>query len=181
MAFKATKGQDSFRIEVEPQALRNLISTLNSLDKESQGRVRDAAQPLSKRLAGQLMMFGNSSPTPQTKLVLQSILTPRDRLIRVDVGGPKKVGRPYGGTASKSGKGKKVGRTAAPAGALLWGSEYGSHSGIDRAGRKYSNRFKAPQNRRGYWLNDAVDFYTPIVAKEYISIVTGIIKDLRLN
>jgi len=181
MAFKATKGQGSFRIEVEPQALRNLISTLNSLDKESQGRVRDAAQPLSKRLAGQLMMFGNSSPTPQTKLVLQSILTPRDRLIRVDVGGPKKVGRPYGGTASKSGKGKKVGRTAAPAGALLWGSEYGSHSGIDRAGRKYSNRFKAPQNRRGYWLNDAVDFYTPIVAKEYISIVTGIIKDLRLN
>ena len=44
MAFKATKGQGSFRIEVEPQALRNLISTLNSLDKESQGRVRDAAQ-----------------------------------------------------------------------------------------------------------------------------------------
>jgi len=181
MAFKATKGQGSFRIEVEPQALRNLISTLNSLDKETQGQVRDAAQPLSKRLAGQLMMFGNSSPTPQTKLVLQSILTPRDRLIRVDIGGPKKVGRPYGGTASKSGKGKKVGRTAAPAGALLWGSEYGSHSGIDRAGRKYSNRFKAPQNRRGYWLNDAVDFYTPIVAKEYISIVTGIIKDLRLD
>ena len=181
MAFKATKGQGSFRIEVEPQALRNLISTLNSLDKETQGQVRDAAQPLSKRLAGQLMMFGNSSPTPQTKLVLQSILTPRDRLIRVDIGGPKKVGRPYGGTASKSGKGNKVGRTAAPAGALLWGSEYGSHSGIDRAGRKYSNRFKAPQNRRGYWLNDAVDFYTPIVAKEYISIVTGIIKDLRLD
>lgn len=181
MAFKATKGQGSFRIEVEPQALRNLISTLNSLDKETQGRVRDAAQPLSKRLAGQLMMFGHSSPTPQTKLVLQSILTPRDRLIRVDIGGPKKVGRPYGGTASKSGKGNKVGRTAAPAGALLWGSEYGSHSGIDRAGRKYSNRFKAPQNRRGYWLNDAVDFYTPIVAKEYISIVTGIIKDLRLD
>jgi hypothetical protein len=181
MAFKATKGQGSFRIEVEPQSLRNLISTLNSLDKETQGQVRDAAQPLSKRLAGQLMMFGHGSPTPQTKLVLQSILTPRDRLIRVDIGGPKKVGRPYGGTASKSGKGNKVGRTAAPAGALLWGSEYGSHSGIDRAGRKYSNRFKAPQNRKGYWLNDAVDFYTPIVAKEYISIVTGIIKDLRLN
>jgi hypothetical protein len=181
MAFKATKGQGSFRIEVEPQELRNLISTLNSLDKETQGRVRDAAQPLSKRLAGQLMMFGHSSPTPQTKLVLQSILTPRDRLIRVDIGGPKKVGRPYGGTPSKSGKGKKVGRTSAPAGALLWGSEYGSKSGVDQAGRKYSNRFKAPQNRRGYWLNDAVDFYTPIVAKEYISIVTGIIKDLRLD
>lgn len=181
MAFKATKGQGSFRIEVEPQAMRNLISTLNSLDKETQNSVRDAAQPLSKRLAGQLMMFGNSSPTPQTQLVLQSILTPRDRLIRVDIGGPKKVGRPYGGRASKSGKGNKVGRTAAPAGALLWGSEYGSHSGVDKAGRKYTNRFKAAQNRGGYWINDAVDFYTPIVAKEYISIVQGIINDLRLN
>ena len=115
MAFKATKGQGSFRIEVEPYALKNLISTLNLLDKETQGRVRDAAQPLSKRLAGQLTQFGQSSPTPQTKLVLQSMLTPRDRLIRVDLGGDKKVGRPYGGTASKSGKGNKVGRSAAPA------------------------------------------------------------------
>jgi hypothetical protein len=181
MAFKATKGQGSFRIEVEPYAFKNLIATLNLLDKETQGRVRDAAQPLSKRLAGQLMMFGGGSPTPQTKLVLESMLTPRDRLIRVDLGGPKKVGRPYGGTASKSGKGKKVGRTAAPAGALLWGSEYGSHSGVDRAGRKYSNRFKAPQNKSGYWINPAVDFYTPVVAKEYIELVQSIIRELRLN
>lgn len=181
MAFKATKGQGTFRIEVEPYAFKNLISTLNTLDKETQNRVRDAAQGLSKRLAGQLTMFGGSSPTPQTKLVLESMLTPRDRLIRVDLGGPKKVGRPYGGTASKSGKGNKVGRSAAPAGALLWGSEYGSHAGTDRAGRKYSNRFKAPQNRSGYWINDAVDYYTPIVAKEYIQIVQGLIEDLKIN
>lgn len=181
MAFKTTKGQGSFRIEVEPFALQNLLQTLNKLDKETQGRVRDAAQPLSKRLAGQLQQFGDASPIPQTKLVLQSILTPRDRLIRVDIGGTKKVGRPYGGTASKSGKGNKVGRSAAPAGALLWGSEYGSHPGVDRIGRKYSNRFKVRYNPAGYWLNKGVEFYTPVVAKEYISIVTGIIKDLRLN
>lgn len=181
MAFKATKGQGSFRIEVEPYALKNLISTLNLLDKETQGRVRDAAQPLSKRLAGQLTQFGQSSPTPQTRLVLESMLTPRDRLIRVDLGGDKKVGRPYGGTASKSGKGNKVGRSAAPAGALLWGSEYGSSSGVDRAGRKYSNRFKAPRKSSGYWINDAVDYYTPIVAKEYIELVQNLIKDLKLN
>lgn len=181
MAFKTTKGQGSFRIEVEPYALKNLISTLNLLDKETQGRVRDAAQPLSKRLAGQLIMFGHSSPTPQTRLVLESITTPRDRLIRVDVGGSKKVGRPYGGRPSKSGKGAKVGRTSAPAGALLWGSEYGSHPGIDRARRPYTNRFKAPANPSGYWLNKGVDFYTPIVAKEYISIVEGIINDLGLK
>ena len=181
MAFKTTKGQGSFRIEVEPYALKNLISTLNLLDKETQGRVRDAAQPLSKRLAGQIMQFGHASPTPQTKLVLQSIVTPRDRLIRVDIGGPKKVGRAYGGRPSKSGKGAKVGRTQAPAGALLWGSEYGSHPGVDSTGRKYTNRFKMPYRQEGYWLNKAVEFYTPVVAQEYISIVTGIIKDLELD
>jgi hypothetical protein len=181
MAFKATKGQGSFRIEVEPIALRNLLSTLNALPKEVQGSVRDAAQPLSKRLAGQLMMFGGSSPTPQTKLVLLSMLTPRDRLIRVDIGGPKKVGRQYGGESSKSGKGKKVRQSAASAGELLWGSEYGSHPGIDQAGRRYTNRFKAPRKASGYWINPAVDYYTPIVAKEYIEIVERIIKESKLS
>ena len=179
MANKSGRGV--YAITIEPLALKSLIGLLNSLDKETANKVRDAAQPLSKRLAGQLMQFGGSSPTPQTKLVLLSMLTPRDRLIRVDLGGSKKVGRPYGGTASKSGKGNKVGREAAPAGALLWGSEYGSKSGVDRAGRKYSNRFKAPQNRSGYWINDAVDYYTPIVAKEYIEIVQAIIKEKKLN
>ena len=181
MTFKATKGQGSFRIECEPYALKNLIQTLNMLDKETQGRVRDMAQPLSQRLAGQIMQFGDASPTPQTRLVMKSIATPRDRLIRVDVGGSKKVGRPYGGTASKSGKGKKVNKSAAPAGALLWGSEYGSHPGTDRAGRRYTNRFKAPYRKEGYWLNQAVDFYTPIVAKEYIDLVQSVIKNLELD
>jgi len=181
MAFKATKGQGSFRIEVEPAALRNLISTLNLLDKETQNKVRDEATPLSKRLAGQIMQFGDASPTPQTKLVLQSITTPRDRLIRVDIGGTKKVGRAYGGKASKSGKGNKVGRSQAPAGALLWGSEYGSQPGVDRIGRPYTLRFKAPYRKEGYWLNKAVDYYTPIVASEYIAIVTGLINKLDLD
>lgn len=181
MAFKKTAGQGSFRIEIEPFALQNLISTLNKLDKETQAQVRDAAAPLSKRLAGQIMQFGDSSPTPQTKLVMESITTPRDRLVRVDIGGPKIVGRKYGGVPSKSGKGKKVKQTGAPAGALLWGSEYGSHSGVDRAGRKYTNRFSAPQNRGGYWLNPATDYYAPVVAKEYISIITGIIKELGMD
>jgi hypothetical protein len=30
-------------------------------------------------------------------------------------------------------------------------------------------------------LNKSVDFYTPVVAQEYISIVTGIINDLGLK
>jgi hypothetical protein len=99
----------------------------------------------------------------------------------VDIGGPKKVGRKYGGEASKSGKGNKVRQNAAPAGALLWGTEYGSSRGTDSLGRAYTDRFKAPQNKKGYWINPAVDYYTPIVAKEYIDIVQAIIKKVGLD
>lgn len=173
--------QGVFAIQVEPLALRNLIQTLNLLDKETQSEVRDAAYPLSQRLAGQLLMFSQSAPSPQTKLVAESINAKRDRLIRVDIGGSKKVGRKYGGEQSKSGKGAKVRQQAAPAGALLWGTEYGSSKGTDSIGRAYSNRFKAPRNKRGYWINPAVDYYTPIVAKEYIDIIQTIIRKVGLD
>jgi hypothetical protein len=102
-------------------------------------------------------------------------------LIRVDVGGSKKVGRKYGGEQSKSGKGAKVRQQSAPAGALLWGTEYGSGKGTDSIGRPYSNRFKAARNKRGYWINPAVDYYTPIVAKEYIDIIQTIIRKVGLD
>jgi hypothetical protein len=173
--------QGTFAIQVEPAALRNLIQTLNLLDKETQNKVRDAAYPLSQRLAGQLFMFSQSAPSPQTKLVAKSITAKRDRLIRVDVGGSKKVGRKYGGEQSKSGKGSKVRQQSAPAGALLWGTEYGSGKGTDSIGRPYSNRFKAARNKRGYWINPAVDYYTPIVAKEYIDIIQTIIRKVGLD
>ena len=173
--------QGTFAIQVEPAALRNLIQTLNLLDKETQNKVRDAAYPLSQRLAGQLFMFSQSAPSPQTKLVAKSITAKRDRLIRVDVGGSKKVGRKYGGEQSKSGKGAKVRQQSAPAGALLWGTEYGSGKGTDSIGRPYSNRFKAARNKRGYWINPAVDYYTPIVTKEYIDIIQTIIRKVGLD
>jgi hypothetical protein len=173
--------QGVYSIQVEPASLRNLFQTLNKLDKETQDDIRSAALPLSQRLAGQLLMFSQSAPSPQTKLVAQSIVAKRDRVIRVDVGGTKKVGRKYGGEASKSGKGNKVRQGSAPAGALLWGTEYGSGKGTDSIGRAYSNRFKAPRNKRGYWIAPAVDYYTPIVAKEYIEIVQTIIKKVGLD
>ena len=173
--------QGVYAIQVEPASLRNLFQTLNKLDKETQDDIRSAALPLSQRLAGQLLMFSQSAPSPQTKLVAQSIVAKRDRVIRVDVGGSKKVGRKYGGEQSKSGKGNKVRQNQAPAGALLWGTEYGSGKGTDAIGRPYSNRFKAPRNKRGYWIAPAVDYYTPIVAKEYIEIVQTIIKKVGLD
>ena len=168
------KKQGVYAITVDPYAMKDLLRTLSKLDKETQNEVRDAALPLSQRLAGQLKQFADSAPSPQTKLVAESITAKRDRLIRVDVGGTKKVGRKYGGESR--GKGKKVKQSSAPAGALLWGTEYGSGRGTDSAGRSYTDRFKAPRNKGGYWIAPAVDYYAPIVAKEYEEIVTKIIK-----
>jgi hypothetical protein len=179
MASKSGRGV--YAITIDPLALKSLISLLNSLDKETANKIRDAAQPLSKRLAGQLRQFGSQSPTPQTRLVMESISTPRDRLVRVDIGGAKKVGRKYGGKASKSGKGNKVSQAAAPAGALLWGSEFGSGRGVDSVGRSYTNRFKVPRKESGYWIAPAVDYYIPILAREYTEMIQAVIKESRLN
>lgn len=178
MATKASQGV--YSIEVDPYQLKNLLGLLRALPTEVQQEVRDLAQPMSKRLAGQLTMFGMAAPAPQTKLVLQSITTPRDRLIRVDIGGTKKVGRPYGGETSKSGK-SKVRMTKAPAGALLWGSEYGSHAGEDSIGRRYTNRFKTPYKKSGYWIAPAVEHYVPVVAREYEEMIVGIAKRVGLD
>jgi hypothetical protein len=178
MANTSTK-KSVYSITLDPVALGDLRAALRLMDKETSAKLRDMAQPLSKRLAGQLMMFGMAAPAPQTKLVLQSMTTPRDRVIRVDLGGVKKVGRPYGGV--KNAKGKPTKQEKAPAGALLWGTEYGSHEGVDRAGRKYSNRFKARYKSTGYWIAPATDFYAPVVAREYSDGFTQIVKELKLN
>jgi len=175
------KGRGTYSIEVDPVEFKNLLGLLGSFPAEYQQLVRDRALPLSKRLAGQLMMSAQGAPAPQTKLVAQTIVAKRDRLIRVDIGGPKKVGRKYGGEASKSGKGNRVRQNAAPAGALLWGTEYGSHKGVDSLGRVYTNRFNAPTNKRGYWIAPAVDFYVPIIAREYALMVQQIADELRFK
>jgi hypothetical protein len=179
MATKAGRG--TFAITVEPIEFKNLLRLLGSLDAETQNKVRDRALPLSQRLAGQLFQFSQAAPSPQTKLVAQTITPKRDRLIRVDIGGPKKVGRKYGGETSKSGKGAKVRQQSAPAGALLWGTEYGSHIGVDSMGRKYTDRFKAPAKKSGYWINPAVDYYVPIVAREYAQMVQDVVKEIGLD
>jgi hypothetical protein len=100
-------------------------------------------------------------------------------LIRVDVGGPKKVGRKWGGEKRKSGS--VVKQQSASAGALLWGSEFGSHRGQDKAGRAYTDRFKAPYRKSGYWINPAMDYYIPIIAREYSQMVQDVAKKAGLD
>ena len=174
----STKSQGKISIDVDPVALKDLRATLRLLDKETSSELRDKAQPLSKSLARELTVAAAfSAAPPQAILVARSISTPRDRMIRVDVGGSKRVGRPYGGkrpdTKSKS----------AQAGELLWGSEYGSGGQPqDRAGRRMGrSRFVKGRNKRGYWINPTVDANIKPIADEYVQIVKDIVKRLKLE
>lgn len=175
-----TAGQGTFAIDIDPVEFKSLIAVLRQLDNEQSQKVRDGAFPLSQRLSGQLHQFALAAPAPQTKLVAQSITAKRDRLIRVEIGGTKQVGRPYRSREDKlkSGKGKIK---RAPAGALLWGTEYGSTAGVDSRLRPYTRRFKVGRNRGGYWINPAVDFYAPVVAREYAQMLIAVIKENRLD
>lgn len=174
MAGLGGSAQGKYPITLEPREFKDLLSVLRSLDKETSNEVRDRALPLSARLAGQLQQFALVAPAPQTRLVAQSIVPKRDRLIRVDIGGSKKVGRPY--------KSRETGKQVkAPAGALLWGTEYGSRGGTDSIGRAFTNRFKVGRNRIGYWINPAVDYYAPIVARDYASMLQDVIKANKVD
>ena len=180
MAELGGKGQGTFAITVEPREFADLIAVLRTLDKEQSAKVRDGAFPLSQRLSGQLLQFALAAPAPQTRLVAQSITPKRDRLVRVDIGGSKAVGRPYRSREDKlkSGKGKTK---RASAGALLWGTEYGSTAGVDSRGRAYTKRFGVGRNRGGYWINPAVDYYAPVVAREYAQMLIDVIKGNGLD
>jgi hypothetical protein len=171
--------QGTIAITVDPVQIKELFAVLKLLPKESQDNIRTEAQAMSKKLAGEIMVSGLTSPTPQARLVVESIVTPRDRLVRVDVGGSKKVGRKYGGTPTKGGK--LVKQNAAPAGALLWGSEFGSEGGTDALGRKYTRRFKLGRNKRGYWINPAVDANIADIAEKYSKLIQETIDKLKLG
>lgn len=174
------RGQGKIAITVEPQALKDLFATLRALPPEASQEIRDKAQPMSQKLARALSVAAAfSAAPPQAILVARSISTPRDRLIRVDVGGSKKVGRPYGG--ERNSKGKVTKQQAAPAGALLWGSEHGSRGGLDRAGRNQGRRFVKPYLKAGYWINPTVDANIQEVANEYTDALKAIVRRLKLE
>ena len=176
MATAQQRGK--IRIEVDPIALKDLRATLRLFDQEASKEIRDRAQPLSQSLARELSVAAAfSAAPPQAILVAKSISTPRDRMIRVDIGGSKRVGRPYGGERPNTKK------TAAQAGELLWGSEYGSGGQPqDRAGRKMGrSRFVKPRNKSGYWINPTVDANIKDVAHAYTEIVKDIVKRLKLE
>lgn len=131
-----------------------LVRRIRGLPKELQSELRKDNLVNSRRLAGELMTFrvGFSDVPPQAALVAKAIYPKQDRLIRVDIGGPKRVGWKYEKTVNGERKYKKSG--GARAGQLLYGSEFGSKPGK-------GNRFQKPHKRSGYWIGPTVAAWAP--------------------
>lgn len=135
------KGR-AFSIDVDDTDVQTLLKALSKVDadlrKSSNARLREAAKDCAGALATELKAASFAVPAPQAGLVAKSVKVKSDRTPVVQVGGPKKVGRPY--------KSRRTGsKVSAPAGQLLWGVEYGDQHG----------RFAA-RNESGYWIKPTV-------------------------
>lgn len=155
---RAGHGQGSYTLEVT--GARETLRAFDRLGRDASKDLRDASARIGREVKAELLTAAAMAPSPQAALVAKSITVRRDRIVRVDIGGPKKVGRAYRSAIKrlKSGRGKQV---RASAGALLWGSETGSRSGADRAGRAYTDRFKAPRDHGGHWIGPTVEKVAP--------------------
>jgi hypothetical protein len=128
--------------------LRGLAKVEKSLRDEANVRLRNAAGQAATGLISELRQSASSSPTPQARIVADSLKVRRDRLVSVQVGGTTSVG----------------GRGTA-AGAILWGSEHGGPN------------FQASRGGR-YWILPAVQRYAAGGAQGvYLAAVNEILRD----
>lgn len=176
--YSTTEGKGTITFAVDPISLRAYLRELNGLDKDVQDAVRDTSHTWASEMAMDMKREAYMAPTPQARLVAETIEAKRDRLPTVKVGGPKKVGRAYGG---KKGRSKSGRATRASAGQLLYGAEYGSQRGVDRIGRKYTNRFAAPHNPRGYFINPVAEAWGPELYERWLDYVGKIIRQRGLD
>jgi hypothetical protein len=129
---------------------RELLRALKGLDKAINKEIRDHVRPMSEALARDLIQSAHGASglvPPQAALIAPTIKARSDRMVRVQMGGEKKVGRAWGG---KNGKPKKQ----ATAGWLLYGAEHGSSGKPnDRTRRTMGRRFVFPHLGSKWWVH----------------------------
>ncbi len=168
---------------------RSIHLAFSRLPKDVQREIRQTFRPLSNKLAHDIKTPIGPKP-PQFELIETSILPKTDRQIRVQVGGKKKVGRPYKKFQKFTGRDGQVRRSKfnvqpafrASAGALVHGVEFGSSGKArDRKGRNMGRRFKLPHNPRGYFINPTVERFAPELYENWKSTILQAAKKLGLE
>lgn len=154
---------------------RGLLYAMRKLPKEVQNELRKMNAADAQALAQDLKYTRAYAP-PQKELLQGAVYVVKDRVIRVDIGGKKQVGKAY---KRRTNGGAKY---RSPAGALVYGSEYGSSGkDVDRFGRKMGNRFKLPHNPRGYWINPTVEKYSKELLEKWKTRTQRAIEGLSLD
>ena len=137
--------------DIEPLT-RALAEVAASLGSEANTRLQNAAGQAATQLLAALKQSAASSPTPQARIVAESMTVRRGLSVSLAIGG-----------------GLGVGSRGTPAGALVWGSEHGGQN------------FDAPRGG-SYWIAPAVDRYKAGGAEGvYLAAVNEILRDAGVS
>lgn len=169
---------------------RQVLHALNKLPKEVQAEIRSRNLVESNALAREIVMAAyDPKVPPQAELVAKSVKAQRDRMIKVKIGGDKKVGRPYRKRTGTDENGKATYKTVrAEAGRLVWGAEHGSSGkDKDRSGRTMGARFVRPNRTHarnqfnGYWVGPVIAVQGPEIAERWKKLCQKAINGLGLD
>lgn len=112
------------RVNVEAEGVAETIRAMRGIEKDLQKEANAELRAGAKKAAGELVVrlvaAAGSSPTPQARLLAETVKVKSDRFPTVSIGGTKKVGR-----------------HGTPAGRLRWGSEHGGQNFAAPAGGQY--------------------------------------------
>lgn len=111
-------------LKVEAEGVRETVRAFSGIEKdlrkEANAELRAGAKKAAAELVTRLVSAAGSSPTPQARLLADTVKVKSDRFPTVTIGGTKKVGR-----------------HGTPAARLQWGSERGGANFGAPAGGSY--------------------------------------------
>lgn len=149
------------------QEIRDLLSDIKKMDKESQKELKDEVASISKWTAQGIIQASYGAPMPdQAAIVAQTVKFNRDRVPNVTIGGSK--GRRASGGAT--------------AGELVFGNEFGANptkgAGVfPNGGRKFPYRSaKEGRGNAGYWIYPTLREMQPEITKRWFNAVDKIFR-----
>ena len=155
--------KDTITIKIEDQDIFAILRTFKNMDQIASKDLRDVAQELAGEVANALQAAASFADAKggnarQASAVAQTIKVNRDRVPSISIGGSKGV------TSSN-----------APAGVILFGSEFGSS--------KYKQFPKrSPKDGRGnvgYWLFPTLKMMQPRIREKWVQGVDKIREEWR--
>lgn len=140
-------GKTSLTLTVRIDGAREVLAGFNRLPKDANRELRDRAQKIAVRLAGDVQAAGRVEGR-QAMILAATVKARRDRVPVVTVGGTTRIGR-----------------HAKPAWKLLFGSEFGSNR---------LAQYKPHLGRGSYWIFSTVDAKQAEIAREWAEAATDI-------